>query len=148
MKIVIDANVYASSLIKPEGTPGKLLQGLLKSQEVSIVGTTEIINELERILQYPKVRNRISLGNKQIEKWLIALGLTIELVDIQHLLSLSPIVSEDTDDDKYILAALASKAGCIITGDQHLLKLDPYHSIAILKPSVFIDLNKGILNDE
>jgi len=38
MKIVIDANVYASCLIKPEGTSGKVLRYLLNNEEYSIIG--------------------------------------------------------------------------------------------------------------
>jgi putative PIN family toxin of toxin-antitoxin system len=60
MKIVIDANVYASSLMKPEGTIGKLFLTLFQDHDnYTIVTSPEIFLELERILKYPKIRNRI-----------------------------------------------------------------------------------------
>ena len=64
MKIVIDANVYASALMKPDGTAGKVLSTIIKDEEnYTIVTSYEIMAEVERIVQYPKVRKRIKKNN-------------------------------------------------------------------------------------
>ena len=46
---------------------------------------------------------------------------------------------EDADDDKFLAAALAGRAGWIVTNDRHLLKHDPYHDIRIVRCGAFTD---------
>ena len=47
-------------------------------------------------------------------------------------------VPDDPEDDKLIAAALGGNAGVIITNDHHLLDLDPYGQIRILRPADFV----------
>lgn len=137
MKIVIDVNVYASSLMKPEGIPGLLLRQIFTNHKCHIIASIPILEELKQVLWYPKVRSRILLGEESLRKWLEWLELVVDIVSTKHLCHLPVIVTEDKDDDKYILAAMASNAKYIITGDQHLLKLHPYQHIEIIKPAEF-----------
>ncbi len=44
----------------------------------------------------------------------------------------------DPKDDKFLDVALSGDAAAIITGDQDLLVLDPFHGIRIVSPSVFL----------
>lgn len=132
MKIVIDANVYVSSLMKPNGEIAQLLISLLSNQErYTVVASAEIFIELARVLEYPKVRNRIQFTDQDISNWLASMQLLTEMVNINHF-KLPVIVIADPDDDKYILTALASKAEYIVSGDQHLLNLNPYQGIQII----------------
>jgi len=48
-------------------------------------------------------------------------------------------VCRDPRDDKFIEAAVHSRANAIITGDLDLLALDPFHGIRILTPATFLD---------
>ncbi len=41
------------------------------------------------------------------------------------------------DDDKFIACALASKTKVIVSGDNHLLAVDGYRGIEVVKPSEF-----------
>lgn len=141
MKIVIDANVYASALMKLDGTPSLLLRHLINNDKIcSLIGSKETLDELTKILWYPKVRSRILLTDKELKDWLSGLELLLELVNIEHLIGLPTIINEDPDDDKYIYTAIASDAEYIISGDQHLLKLNPYNKINIIKPLDFFNL--------
>ena len=54
MKIVVDANLFASSLMKPKSNPGKIL-GLVKQNKVELILSPAIIREIKRILLYPKI---------------------------------------------------------------------------------------------
>jgi predicted nucleic acid-binding protein len=44
----------------------------------------------------------------------------------------------DPDDDKLLEIAARGGADCIVTGDQGLLILNPFHGIAILTPADFM----------
>ncbi|OGE90873.1 MAG: putative toxin-antitoxin system toxin component, PIN family [Candidatus Doudnabacteria bacterium RIFCSPHIGHO2_01_FULL_50_11] len=46
-------------------------------------------------------------------------------------------VVEDPEDNKILESAIAASAQFLITSDQHLLKLNPYESIAIVTPAEF-----------
>ena len=52
--------------------------------------------------------------------------------------SYDPIVLEDPKDDIYIITAIEGNAECIVSGDNHLLNLNSYEGIPILKPSNFL----------
>ncbi|MBW8050035.1 MAG: putative toxin-antitoxin system toxin component, PIN family [Cytophagales bacterium] len=47
-------------------------------------------------------------------------------------------LSRDPDDNKFLSLAKSAKAACIVTGDNDLLVLHSFGSIAILKPSEFL----------
>jgi uncharacterized protein len=44
----------------------------------------------------------------------------------------------DPNDDKFLEAALAGKADCIVSGDTDLLVITPFEEIPILRPAEFL----------
>jgi predicted nucleic acid-binding protein len=50
------------------------------------------------------------------------------------------VVSQDPDDNKLVGAAMAGQVEAIITNDRHLLDLDPYGAIRIVRPREFLRL--------
>ena len=96
-----------------------------------IVTSPTLLDELRRVLGYPKLRQVIDEADKLIE--LLALTaivitptLTVELV-------------RDPDDNRLIEAALAAHANVIVTGDQDLLTLERVDQITILTPREFLE---------
>jgi putative PIN family toxin of toxin-antitoxin system len=49
----------------------------------------------------------------------------------------------DAKDDKFLEAAVAGSADCIVTGDADLLALNPFRGIRIVVPSVFLATYEG-----
>ena len=49
-------------------------------------------------------------------------------------------VSVDPDDDKFIACALAADTKLIVSGDRHLLDIDGYQDIRVLKPRRFVNI--------
>jgi predicted nucleic acid-binding protein len=51
------------------------------------------------------------------------------------------VVPDDPEDDKLVAVALAAGADAIVTGDRHLLDLDPHGPLRILRPAEFVRLH-------
>jgi putative PIN family toxin of toxin-antitoxin system len=55
-RAVLDANVYVSAFVRPEGPPGHIVERLLQDQAFEVVLSTAIVDEVPQALAYPKVR--------------------------------------------------------------------------------------------
>jgi len=128
--VVIDTNVIISALLFG-GTPGRLID-LWKEGRIQIFVCKEIIDEIMRVLAYP----RFQLSEKEINYLLYYEILPYsEIVEIR---SGPEIISQDPSDDKFIRCAKAAGANVIISGDKHLLSLKTFKKIEIFTPASFL----------
>lgn len=135
MRIVLDASVFVSALISTEGTPAQIL-GHWRGEEFDLVVSLAMLQELERVLRYPKLQQRypgLSEGNIQN---------LLHLFDRQAIVA-SPsetlgVIERDPTDNRYLDCAVAGGANIIVSGDQHLLELGKYQDIQILMPAGFL----------
>ncbi len=141
MRIVLDANVLISSLITSEGVSSKVVQEIVNNERYTLLMSHAIADKVRRVLTYPKLKKYLIHPQDYLENWLSAL--ITEAHVVSHHFHYPPIVIEDPDDDMYMITAIEGKADCIISGDQHLLKMNPYQGIYILNPSEFLKLNRN-----
>lgn len=136
IRAVLDANVYVSAAVRPEGPPGQIVDRFLRSGSFEIVMSHPIVEEVLRALNYPKVRKYIRLGLDP-ELWFE------DIVVLSHLVSGErefQNVSKDPDDDKYIAAAIEGRATFVVAGDSHLLDVKEHEGVRIVSPRSFLDL--------
>jgi uncharacterized protein len=139
IRAVLDANVYVSAAVRPQGPPGLIIRRFLRSQAFEIVTSQAIVDEVLRALSYPKVRKYIQ-PRFDPELWFE------DVIVLSHLVVGDPEfqgASKDPDDDKYIAAAIEGRAGFVVAGDSDLLDLKEYGGIRIVNPRVFLDLLGG-----
>lgn len=134
MRAVLDANVFVSALIGPQGPPGQALNRLLRA-EFELVASRATLQELRRSLGYPKLRKYLTLTDEDLDLWVEALAALSILVEGRVT---RRIVEQDAADDIYIAAALDGLAEYIVTGDRHLLSLRGHEGIPIITPREFI----------
>lgn len=67
------------------------------------------------------------------------LELIVVVADMIQPAPLKEAISADPDDDKFIACALASGSRLIVSGDKHLLDVDGFSGIEVLKPKAFVD---------
>ena len=139
LRVVLDANVYVSAIIRPEGPPGRVIERFLRDSAFEIVLSPAIVEETLRALAYPKVRKYVRRTTDP-ELWFEDIVLLAELVAGDHAMSGA---SPDPDDDKYLAAALEGRATLVVTGDPDLLALGTYEGIRIVSPRVFLGLLGG-----
>ncbi len=128
MRVVIDTNVWISSLI------GKLLAGLknyVLDGLIEIVTTDEQIEEIVKVLGRPKFSKYFP--DKDIEELLYLIQKTSKFVEIECKI-------EDCRDkkDNFILEiAVSGNADFIVTGDKDLIDLTPYKKTQIISYKEF-----------
>ncbi len=136
IRVVLDANIYASALMKAEGSPAKVLHTIISSEEYELVLSKDIQDELKRILFYPKIRSRIKRTDEDLLKWMDALSILGHIVVPKYKYDV--LVKEDPDDDIYLIAAIEGKASYIVSGDNHLLKMESFENIQLLTAAAFL----------
>ena len=127
---IIDTNTLLSAIILPNSTPQK---AYYKAQENGFLIFSEAtFAELSEVIERPKFDKYIALENRL--RFLERLRKTSLFIEITHQVT----ICRDPKDDKFLDLALAAQAHCLITGDQDLLTLHPYHDTQILTPAAFL----------
>jgi putative PIN family toxin of toxin-antitoxin system len=138
MRIVLDANVLASALISAKGTPALLLV-YWQEGTFDVVASPAMLQELERVLHYPRLQQQYHLPEEKIQRFLRLLRTqAIEVVPSEEI----AVSKRDPADNRYLEYALAGDAQYIVSGDSHLLGLKEYREIQILTPTEFVTLLK------
>ena len=136
IRAVLDANVFVSALIRPEGPPGRIFVELLEREAFALILSEAIVDEVRRTLNYPRVRRYVRLTSREIEAWLASMQSVAELVEGRRSVS---VVASDPDDDKYFAAALEGDADVVVSGDSHVLEVKQFERIRVLTPRAFLD---------
>lgn len=133
MRVVLDTNVWISSLITPAGTPATVLNNL---RDHVLIASEEMLEEIQRVLRYDRIAKRYNLTPEKVGAYLASIREKVELVSAD--LPDSPIVESDPSDDKFLVCAVKGKADCIVSGDRHLLSLAKYRGIPIVSPATIL----------
>ena len=138
LRVVLDANVYVSALIRPQGPPGQIIMRFLENA-FEILLSPAIVEETVRAFAYPRVRKYIHAAVDP-ELWFEDVILLAQFVAGDHEFD---GVSVDSDDDKYFAAAVEGNATLIVTGDPDPLTVKEYRGVRVVTPRVFLDLLSG-----
>jgi uncharacterized protein len=134
MKIVIDTNIFISSMLTPTGNPGRILEGW-QSDAYQVIVCQRLLDELADVALRTKFAPRISLAD--IETLISTLRSDAIVVDGPW-----PDVTRSPDPKDNYLLALADKGGAafLITGDRgDLLPLETHGPTRILTARQFLE---------
>ncbi len=142
MKVVLDANIYVSSLISTQGNPKRIME-LWEQNQFDVLVSALIIDEIGRVLRYPRIVKRHTRDEGSIQRFLELLSSQAVIVEPTVVLD---VVKEDQSDNRYLECAVEGTAQYIISGDKHLLDLGEYKGIVVLPPAAFVTLlERGVL---
>lgn len=132
MRVVLDTNIFVSTLISESGPPYKAFDAWVGGR-FKLISSVEQIAELRRISRYPKL---IQLVPKHVFGDLInALGKTA-------LIEAARVAVELSDPEDAFLLGMADtgNADYLVTGDKRagLLALKTYGRTKIVTPSEFV----------
>lgn len=128
MKVVLDTNVIVSGFLW-KGKTSELLERL-DSGEADLLLSVDILEEIERVLENKKLKHiieRSGQGVKVIMDKLYSMG---QIINPRIKLD---VINDDPADNKFVECAVAGKADYIVSGDRHLLNLQEYEGIKIVK---------------
>ena len=136
IKIVVDANLFASALIKPDSNQGKILE-LIRQNQVELVISPAIIKEIKRILLYPKIKKYHQKTDQELDRYFDDLLIFAWVVEGKAEID---VIQADPTDNKYLACALEGEADYIVSGDRHLLDVGLYQGIKIIKAKAFLKI--------
>ena len=133
-KVVIDTNVIVSAF-GWHGTPEKIVRLIITGKIQNFI-TMEMLAEVARVVSYPKLKFPESLQVEIIE----TIFSFSKIVEVRELVD---IIKDDPEDNKVLECAISAGSEFIITGDNHLLRLENFKGIEILTPDSFL-IRKGM----
>jgi putative PIN family toxin of toxin-antitoxin system len=143
VRAVLDANIFASALMRPQGPPGQVMGLLLRQRAFELVMSPTILEEVGRVLRYPRLRKRIAATYEELDLWLSALD--IIAVPVEGSLDVQAVAA-DPEDNKYLAAALEGMAEFVVSGDGHLLSLGTYQGVRVVTARRFLETLKQVLS--
>jgi putative PIN family toxin of toxin-antitoxin system len=144
LRIVLDANIFVSAVLKPKSDLAKIFD-LIKDEKLKLILSSDILSEIREVLLYPKLRKHHRQTVKEIDDFLER---TIHISRIASGKMKVDEIKDDPEDNKYLAAAVDGEADFIISGDHHLKNLRIYQGIRILDPSAFLKLMQNQLTDK
>lgn len=137
LRAVLDANVFVISLINPKGVPAEMFREFIERQSFDLVTSGQILDEVRRALEYPRVKKRLKSSPEEIEEYQMSLEILSTCVN--GTVSVESIPA-DPSDEKYIAAAIEGLASHIVSGDRHMLGRNMKFGMAIITPRRFLEL--------
>ena len=131
IKIVFDTNTLVSAALNKKSVSRKAFEKALEVGE--ILASLETIQELNDVLFRTKFDKYVSVEERQLY--------IMNYLGVAKVLSVELKISDcrDPKDNKFLELALTANAEIIVTGDDDLLVLHPYHSVHIMKSSAFLE---------
>lgn len=133
MRITLDTNVLVSGTFWT-GNSFRVLD-LIDKKVVSCVLSEPILQEYLKVIQSDEIMRKKEAKSLRIND---VIRKVIAMMDIVHPKTSINVVKEDPDDNKILECAIEGSADCIITQDNHLLKLGRFRKIDIITPEEFL----------
>lgn len=132
MRFIFDTNVIVSALLLPESKPRQALDLALLHGKVLLSFT--VLAELYDVLSRKHLHRYVD--EEDIRSFLAALTREAQWVEVDVEIR----ACRDPKDDKFLELAMSGHATHIVTGDSDLLALNPFRSIQIIAPHLFLEL--------
>jgi uncharacterized protein len=128
--IIFDASALVSAALKVDSVPER---ALLRAEEVDVFALSAAVDvEIAAVLNRPKFARTISLARRErvleiLRRSAVWFEPTVRVADCR-----------DPKDNKYLELALAAGAETIVSSDDDLLVLHPWHGVQILLPADYL----------
>jgi putative PIN family toxin of toxin-antitoxin system len=127
---VVDTNVLISAIFWT-GKPKQILNKVRRG-EILFLTSGPLLEELEGVLI--EKDKPFKLAPEEAERIIIGMRELAEIIQTHTRVA----ACEDEKDNRVLECAIDGDAECIVTGDLHLLKLNPFKGIRIITVTDFL----------
>lgn len=124
MRVILDTNVLVSGLMFPKSVPGSAVAAWREGRFDLVLPLAQL-EEIGRVLAYPRIRKVLKWDDEAIERFLKQLYLRADVVDP----AAGDLEVRDPSDLHVLQALAAGTAEVLVTGDEDLLALRSRHAI-------------------
>ncbi len=117
MRVLLDTNVLVRATGKASGPARAVFLRLLDPPH-AIIASNFLLDELRRVLNYPRVQRVHGLTPDEVEQYIRDVEAGAEVVDVPVPLPFQ--VQHDPDDDPIVAAAVFGRIDFLCTRDRHL----------------------------
>jgi putative PIN family toxin of toxin-antitoxin system len=135
MRIVIDPNLLVSYLLTHRGPIAQIIDVHLAHEDFTLLICTQLLEELDRVLQYARFQRYFN--NETRLRFVALIAAQGELVDAPDE---SPRIVRDPKDDYLIACSLAGNADFLVSGDKDVLELKAVGKIQIVSAGQLLSL--------
>ena len=132
LRVVFDTNVLVSAAILSKSISAKAFRHGLENFELVHSGATYA--ELAEVLERPKFVKYLT--ELECETFLSLVAQASKPVEVHSIIA----DCVDPKDNKFLELAIDANATIIVSGDTHLLTMNPYRVVTILSPAAFVQL--------
>ncbi len=118
MRVVLDSNVLARAVYSVGGPAEECVRRVSSPPHVLIVSKF-LLEELRRVLRYPRLQRVHGFDNQKIERVVSALEIAAAYVELREE-NVVRVVPHDPDDDHIVAAAVVGGAEFLCTRNRHL----------------------------
>jgi len=141
LRVVLDTNVFVSSLLVKEGPAAQVLDAW-RARRYLLIVSPALVAEIASTLRYPHIRRRYRITENDIQVLLDLLE--VDSILVPGIADVAGSIPEDPDDEIVLACALEGEADLIVSGDHHLLALGQLRGIEIVAVRRFMErLNQG-----
>jgi putative PIN family toxin of toxin-antitoxin system len=138
MRVVVDTNILVGYLITHRPPIAEVVDVYLARGDFTLLISPVLLEELDRVLQYPRLHRYYDAETRlRFVALIAALSETVDLPDEV------PRICRDPADDWVIACAVVGGADVIVSGDQDLLDLGQVSDIPIISARQFLERLRG-----
>lgn len=142
LRAVVDTNLFISGLFGKD-TLSATMQDLWVHREFELATSIEILKEVSRVLQYPRIRKRFHPKDENIKRFF---RLIFRKAIITKDLYLVNRITDDPSDNIFLACAMEAEADYIVSRDPHLRNVKQFQGIEIINAKSFVErVRKGKL---
>lgn len=136
LRVVLDTNVFVSSLLSKTGSPAKVLEAW-RGGTYLFITSPSIIAEIKTVLELPRIKKKYSIAQEDIEQ--IVNLLERDALVVPGRADVKNVIPVDPKDEMLLSCAMEAGAEFVVSGDKHLLDLYEYEGIPILQVRQFVE---------
>jgi putative PIN family toxin of toxin-antitoxin system len=135
LRVVLDTNIWVS--ITLDKTLARNFLPLIRRRKIDAHISRALVTELARVLTYPRIQTILEEAGIEAAQALSNIARSAILIRTRKTVG---EIREDPSANRVLECALSAKAGLIVTGDNHLLKLREFEGIRILAAREFLEM--------